>query len=67
MTEESPEAVERRRGHTDALAGHGPALFDGPYMVGYRRGRAEIGRPMEHLPAKGEDQTKVLRREWHEE
>lgn len=50
---ETPEAVERRRGHTDAIAGHGPALFDGPYMIGYRRGRAEIGQPMEHKPAEG--------------
>lgn len=45
------EATERRRGHSDALAGHGPALFGGPYMVGYRRGRAEIGQPMSHIPA----------------
>ena len=48
---ESDATVETRRGHTDAVAGHGPALFDGPCMVGYRRGRAEIGRPMEHKPA----------------
>lgn len=52
--DKSPGAVERRRGHSDAVAGHGPALFDGPYMVGYRRGRAETGQPMEHKPAKGE-------------
>ncbi len=45
------DKIERRRGHTDALAGHGPALFDGQYMIGYRRGRAEIGQPMEHKPA----------------
>lgn len=45
------DKVERRRGHNDALAGHGPALFDGQYMIGYRRGRAEIGDPMAHKPA----------------
>ena len=39
--------IERRRGYTDALAGHGPAVFDGHYMTGYRRGRADIGQPME--------------------
>lgn len=49
---EHPEAVERRRGYNDALAGHGPAMFDGHYMIGYRRGRAEIGQPMEHRPAR---------------
>ncbi len=45
------DKIERRRGHNDALAGHGPALFDGQYMIGYRRGRAEIGDPMAHKPA----------------
>jgi len=45
---------ERQRGYNDAKAGHGPVLFDGPYMIGYRRGRAEIGLPMEHKPAKEE-------------
>lgn len=45
-----PEQVERRRGYNDALAGHGPALFDGPYMIGYRRGRAEIGQPLSYIP-----------------
>lgn len=50
--DEQPELVERRRGYTDALAGHGPALFDGPYMIGYRRGRAEIGQPMSYMPPK---------------
>lgn len=52
MAEERPETVERRRGYHDAKAGHGPAMFDGQYMVGYRRGRAEIGCPMEHKPAR---------------
>ncbi len=47
---ETPRAVEMRRGRSDALAGHGPALFAGPYMIGYRRGRAEVGLPMEHRP-----------------
>lgn len=50
MKQDTPESIERRRGHTDALAGHGPALYDGPYMIGYRRGRQEIGNPMEYLP-----------------
>lgn len=40
------ENLERRRGYNDAVAGHGPALFDGSYMTGYRRGRAKIGQPM---------------------
>jgi hypothetical protein len=44
-------AIERSRGRTDALAGHGPAIFDGPYMTGYRYGRVEIGHPMEHRSA----------------
>jgi hypothetical protein len=48
--ERRPELVERRRGYNDARAGHEPALFDGPYMIGYRRGRVEIGQPMSYLP-----------------
>ncbi len=40
------DKIERERGRRDAVAGHGPAMFDGPYMIGYRRGRAEIGQPM---------------------
>jgi hypothetical protein len=50
QAEQRPELVARRRGYTDACAGHGPAIFDGPYMIGYRRGRAEIGQPMSYVP-----------------
>lgn len=49
---EPNDVVERRRGYSDAKSGHGPAIFGGAYMVGYRRGRAEIGQPMSHLPPK---------------
>lgn len=52
QAEQRPELVERRRGYNDARAGHGPAMFDGPYMIGYRRGRAEIGQPMGYIPPK---------------
>ncbi len=51
------ERLQRERGYSDALAEHGPAMCDGPYMVGYRKGRAEIGQPMAYMPPSWADKT----------
>lgn len=53
--------LERKRGFNDALAGHGPAMFAGDYMIGYRRGRAKIGQPMHHQEGVGSSMIHVVK------